>query len=216
MCFAVLIAMTLAGGRPEAQAGTVEPPRKASAPPGRVTPSRARTLGSIEPPRVVSMLPLFFVPEGQAPPTSAQKDLFRRHMVCCQERYRQLLGGRNTFRIAVDLPQVYQSRFSLAELKRPAGNPPWPGTAEIAGELLAAHRQNRYNCKYIFVVVLMNPSEDWPGGYGGCSTGAATRRAAWRSCPRTPSTGLPTSSRRCSTRSVTRWGCRMSININMI
>jgi hypothetical protein len=73
-----------------------------------------------------------------------------------------MLSGRDTFTLAKGRVQVYRSPSSLAELKAAAQL----GVPRIAGELLATTNSNRVACPYVFVVVLMNPSDGFPDADG--------------------------------------------------
>jgi hypothetical protein len=110
-------------------------------------------------PEKVSLLPVFFVPRGEAPPTPEQKTNLMRHLKWCQERYAALLRG-DTFRLAAETPETYQGeRDSAFYKKQPQGAAP-----DFVGELLKSKRLNRVNCPYIFFIVVMSPEEDWIGG----------------------------------------------------
>jgi hypothetical protein len=122
------------------------------------------------PPETVGLLPVFFVPRGEAPPTPEQEAKLMRHLKWCQERYAILLRG-DTFRLA-ETPEVYRGEQDLEFYKkRPQGAAP-----DFVGELLKSKRLNRINCPYIFFIVVMSPEEDWIGGgarplNGGNNTG---------------------------------------------
>ena len=124
------------------------------------------------PPREVKVLPVFFVPKGELPPTSAQTKLLLRHLDWSRTRYRELLRNQTTFAVAPEKPFVYRSKRPLTFYrKQPEGSAP-----QIVSELLAKLKWTRYNCPYVLLVVVMNPKDDFPvpGGRslnGGFDTG---------------------------------------------
>jgi hypothetical protein len=111
------------------------------------------------PPEEVAVLPVFFVPKGETPPTAEQEERLMRHLKWCQDRYRTLLRG-DTFRLAASTPEVYQGeRDTDFYQKQPQGAAP-----DFVGELLKSKKLNRYNCPYIFFIVVISPDSDWIGG----------------------------------------------------
>jgi hypothetical protein len=109
-------------------------------------------------PENVSVLPVFFVPNGEALPTADQESRLVRHLKWCRDRYRTLLRG-DTFRL-VETPEVYRGeRDSAFYRQRPQGAAP-----DLVGELLRSKKMNRYNCPYIFFIVVMSADSDWIGG----------------------------------------------------
>jgi hypothetical protein len=73
-----------------------------------------------------------------------------------------MLSGLDTFTLERGTPLIHRSRTSLAELKAA----PEMGAPRITGELLGATRFNRLDCPYIFVAVVMNPTDSFPAGGG--------------------------------------------------
>lgn len=115
-------------------------------------------------PMRVSVLPLFFVPRGQPSPTQAQIDKLQKHIKITQQRYREMLGGRDTFEIAEMQPHIVRHRLSLPALKKAVAKHQL--SAYMLSQLFAKYRVNRFNCPYIFLVVIMNPQEAWPTASG--------------------------------------------------
>jgi hypothetical protein len=112
-------------------------------------------------PERVRVLPVFFVPADQTTPSAREQAGLQRHMLWAQRRYRELLGGRDTFELARDRPDVFRASFDLnvyLGLKDDA--------AQYMSELLAHYGFNRFTCPFVFVVVLANPCEDVPAGGG--------------------------------------------------
>jgi hypothetical protein len=135
----------------------------------RKTPERAgrsdrrRTRAALcEPPMRVQVRPVFFAPSDEAEPTAEQKRRFARHLDWCHRRYDEVLRGRDNFTLADGPALVHRSRVSLAELRAA----PESGAPRLTGELLAATHTNRFNCPYVFVIVVMNPYDDFPIGGG--------------------------------------------------
>ena len=126
------------------------------------------------PPALVKVQPVFFVPKGERPPSGEQRAKLTRHLKWTQTRYKELLGGRDTFTLADGKPQVYMAEQDLAFYRQL----PADGAPRFVEELLRRDKCNRYNCPNIFVVVIMNPNDDYPGGgaqpfNGGFNTGGA-------------------------------------------
>lgn len=111
------------------------------------------------PPEKVALLPVFFVPRGEEPPAPDQCERLMKHLKWSQRRYAALLRG-DTFRLAAETPEVFRGeRDSAFYKKQPQGAAP-----DFVGELLKGKRLDRFNCPYIFFIVVMSPGEDWIGG----------------------------------------------------
>jgi hypothetical protein len=114
------------------------------------------------PARAISVLPVFFVPTGQQAPSQDQSKRLMRHLKWSQTRYRELLGHGTTFAIAEQKPRVYRAQrpleFYRAQPERSAG--------QIVSELLGDLNYNRNNCPFVLLVVLMNPKDNVPPGWG--------------------------------------------------
>jgi hypothetical protein len=114
------------------------------------------------PPTHVTVQPVFFVSKDEQPPTEQQSVNLLRHLKWAQTRYRELLKGQDTFTLADGQPQVYGAEHDFAFYRQlPAG-----GAAQFVIELLKRDKCNRFNCPYIYVVVMMSPKEDYLGGGG--------------------------------------------------
>jgi hypothetical protein len=114
-------------------------------------------------PKRVGVLPLFLVPRGERPPTVTQLSKLQRHVRVAQRRYREMLSGRDTFEIDEKRPRIVHCNSTLAALKEvdkeQFGN-------YLVSELLGKFKVNRFNCPYVFLVVIMNPREAWPTAGG--------------------------------------------------
>src|SRR5262249_51196124 len=103
-----------------------------------------------------------FVPAGEDDPTAEQKRALARHLEICRKRYAEMLGNRDGFRVEPGGPKVVRSLKTLEALRALPEN----AAPEIAATLLGEFKVNRFNCPYIFLVVVMNPKEDRPAGGG--------------------------------------------------
>jgi hypothetical protein len=123
-------------------------------------------------PREVKVLPYFFVPRGEVGPTDAQSKKLTRHLEWTRTRYREMLGGRDTFAVAETTPRVFRASEPLSFYH----NETKDYAAQMVSELLRELKLNRCNCPYVFLLVVMNPKEQFPppGGRplnGGYNTG---------------------------------------------
>ncbi len=136
----------------------------------------ARAPADIDPtlPKEVDVLPVFFVAKGESLPTQQQKSLLMKHLKMSQDRYRELLG--DTFRIAREMPDVYRGKRPFAFYREHDG-----GAPHFVGELMEHYGFNRFNCPYVFMILVMNPRDDFPPGggrpcNGGYNTGCGLRQ----------------------------------------
>lgn len=126
-------------------------------------------------PERVDVLPVFFVPRGEAFPTREQKLKLMKHIKWAQDWYREALGGHDTFRIAKTTPDVYRAKNPFAFYRQ---RPPGEGVtyaSHFVGELLDHYDSNRFNCPYVFAVVFMSSKEDFPIGGGRPFNGGLNR-----------------------------------------
>jgi hypothetical protein len=123
-------------------------------------------------PQHVSVLPVFFVPRGQAGPTPKHIDMVMKHLEITQQCYKDMLKGRDTFTIAESGPQEVPDRLTLVSLKKLPGK---ERTKYLLRRLFKHFEINRFNCPYVFLVIIMCPNEAWPpaggrpinGGFNG-------------------------------------------------
>jgi hypothetical protein len=114
---------------------------------------------SLDPPRQLTVKPVFFVPQGEAGPTQEQIGSLNDHLKWCCRDYRKMLGDRDTFMLDDGVrPLVYHSPIRLAEFKAASEM----CAPQITGELLAATNFNRFNCPFVFVAIVMNPGGNFP------------------------------------------------------
>jgi hypothetical protein len=139
------------------------------------------------PPREVKVLPLFYVPRGEAAPTDDQATRLMRHLEWARTRYRELLHDQDTFTIAESKPRTIQSTHDLSFYR----GQPERSAPRVASELLKELRYTRFNCPYILLVVMMNSADDFPLGggrpfNGGYNTGGGILLVSSFSLDRVP------------------------------
>lgn len=117
---------------------------------------------AVTPPREVKVLPVFFVPAGELPPSEAQSTTLTRHLEWARSRYRELLPDHHTFTVAAQKPRVYRAERPLSFYRGQPEN----GAPQEVSELLAELKYNRCTCPYVLLTVLMNPRDDFPNGGG--------------------------------------------------
>lgn len=77
------------------------------------------------PPKLIKVLPIFFVPKGEDGPTAEQSKRLVQHLEMARARYRELLPNKSTFTIADEQPRVYRSKNTLDFLRdQPEGAAP--------------------------------------------------------------------------------------------
>jgi hypothetical protein len=113
-------------------------------------------------PERVKVLPVFFVPSDQSPPTRDQSARYMRHLKWARDRFSEMLGGRATFELAKEEPDVYRAAYPLLAY-RPL---PEDAAPRLVEELLRQYGTDRFRCPYIFAIILMNPCENHPAGGG--------------------------------------------------
>lgn len=118
----------------------------------------------------VQVLPVAFVCTDEKPPTPDESALFLRHLHWTRDRYREML--RDTFELAGEELKVVSGQKPL-DYYRPG---PERGAPEIVSELLTHFRLTRFNCPYVFCILLMNSRDSFPEGggrpiNGGINTG---------------------------------------------
>jgi hypothetical protein len=117
---------------------------------------------SLELPARIAVMPVFIVPAGGPGPSNAQKGALAKHLEHCRARYAEMLGNREGFKVAPGGPKIVHSRKTRAKLRAL----PEDAAPEIVATLLAEFKENRFTCPYVFVVIVMNPIDDWPAGGG--------------------------------------------------
>lgn len=119
----------------------------------------------------VKVLAVSFVPQGENEPTAEEQKLFLKHLQLAQARYREMLEG-DTFELAEQKVQVVAGQKPLDFYRKP----PERGAPDIVSELLTHLKLTRFNCPYVFCILLMNSKDSFPEGggrsiNGGINTG---------------------------------------------
>ncbi|HEY4263465.1 MAG TPA: LamG-like jellyroll fold domain-containing protein, partial [Schlesneria sp.] len=119
----------------------------------------------------IEVLPVAFVPLGEQSPTADEQKLFMKHLQLAQDRFRVMLDG-DSFDLAESKVQIIKGQKPLDFYRRP----PERGAPDIVSELLTHLRLTRFNCPYVFCILLMNSKDNFPEGggrsiNGGINTG---------------------------------------------
>lgn len=110
-------------------------------------------------PQRVSVMPVFFVPDDQAPPTQKQMDMVTEHLAVAQQCYKTMLKGRDTFQIADPAGRILRDSFTLERMQKLESR---KFTKYLLTRLFAHFEVNRFNCPYVFLVIVMCPEKPWP------------------------------------------------------
>lgn len=119
----------------------------------------------------VRVLPLAFVPTDQQPPSAEQQRLLLKHLEWAQRRYREMLNG-DTFEVEKDQVDIVRGTHPLDYYRQTRER----GAPDIVAELLAHYQVSRFECPYVFCIMLMNSKDSFPEGggrtiNGGMNTG---------------------------------------------
>ena len=110
----------------------------------------------------VTVLPLFLVRKGEPEPSRDESERLMRHIEWSQKRYRELLGGAHSFELESKSPEVYRAEHDLNFYRRqPEGAAP-----RFVAELLRHFRVSRTECRSVYLIVVMNPYDNFPNGGG--------------------------------------------------
>lgn len=115
-----------------------------------------------KPPATLEVLPVFFVPQGEAKPSAKERKLVTDHLKWTQDTYRKLLQGKSSFRIANREAPVIEGRGGL-DMYRLL---PEMAAPEIVGEILDHLQQDRFSTPYIFLIIIANRQNEFPVGGG--------------------------------------------------
>ena len=116
------------------------------------------------PPERVSVMPVVFTPKGEKTPGRELNAPILRHLQWTQRRYGELLG--TTFEIE-DKVRRFRGAKTLEEYRERDGN----AVLDFAAELLKEYGYNRFNSPYVFLILVVNPKDDWPLGVGSVLNG---------------------------------------------
>lgn len=130
---------------------------------GFCVPCRAVRLAEGEVPCHVSVLPVFFVPQDEGAATRDMQEKLVEHLRVAQQCYRRMLKSRDTFTIAKEPPRIVHAKHpsDYYEFSRRVGR-----KLESVNEILQAFDYNRFNCPHIFVIVVVNSTNNVPAGSG--------------------------------------------------
>jgi hypothetical protein len=115
----------------------------------------------------IDVLPVFFVPADAPDPTQDEIQRFQEHLNITQNRYKELLHGRDTFTIAPASPLVYHSPHNVSYFTLGTDGR-W---GKLTSELLSYMNVTRFSLSHVLVVIFMNPYDDWPGYTGATING---------------------------------------------
>ena len=135
----------------------------------------------------IKVLPVFFVPLGELPPTDTQMTNLMHYLTWTQQRYRDMLNNRATFDLATTRPIVYRGRETTAFYRSQLDG----GAAQYVTELLGFVNYDRFNCPFVFLVMYMSPINEFPAGggrplNGGFNTGGGVVILSSYTLDRTP------------------------------
>lgn len=140
-------------------------------------------------PSQISVQPVFFIPKGQSQPTEKQKNDFLRHLKWTHKKYLELLGGRDTFILNKDSFLLINGKYSLSHYRKL----PERAALQFSSEILEQTGFNRFNCPYIFTVMVVNSEDHFPAGSGrpfngGINTGGGVMIMSTGTLDRSPLT----------------------------
>ncbi|MCK4797781.1 MAG: hypothetical protein KAT05_10380 [Spirochaetes bacterium] len=108
----------------------------------------------------IEVLPIVFVPLDVEEPTTDEIKLFQQHISIAQNRFEELMKNRDAFKISSESPRIVKSQSNLQYFKNSTDG----GAAKYMAELLPHFNMNRYNLSYVFLILVMNPSDNFPLG----------------------------------------------------
>ncbi len=126
-------------------------------------PCQGQTLEEGDIPERVTVLPVFFVPAGQEEPSEEQIRKLMKHLRIAQISYKHMLKDRDTFEITIP-PRIIHGLYNVDHYR--LKDRPNKMNYEPLCEVFTQCGWNRFNCPHVLVMVVMNPTEDCPGGGG--------------------------------------------------
>ncbi len=114
------------------------------------------------PPPSVTVLPCFFVPRGEHPPSDKQVLRLLQHLEMAQSRFAEIFNGQDTFRISSEPQKIIAYTYDLTFFR----NLQKREEHHISGYVLNALNHNRYSCPYICLTVVQNEADPFPGNGG--------------------------------------------------
>jgi len=113
------------------------------------------------PPKQVSIFPVFFVASDQPNPPAAEAEMLQRHLSSAQDWFKSQLRGESTFKIFSDQAYLYRGRHPLAHY---VSQEPGKRAPLHLIELLEHFKLTRFNCPFVFVVIVDSLDERPNGG----------------------------------------------------
>ena len=113
------------------------------------------------PPKTVSVFPVFFVASDQKDPSLQQADLLIRHLQWARKWYLDQLKDGGTFELFSDQPYLFRGRHPLAHY---VGLPKGERAPAHVQELLEHFQLSRFNCPFVFVMIVDELKERPAGG----------------------------------------------------
>lgn len=113
-------------------------------------------------PALIHVKPVFFVPKNEQPPTQQQLTKLSKHLKITQKWYKRMLLDRDTFGLVKGKPQVIDGDYTLDEYLEKYDNI----ALQVTSEILTKLNLTRFNCPYLFFIVLMQSNKDSPGPSG--------------------------------------------------
>lgn len=98
----------------------------------------------------LTVRPVFYITKDGSAPPPAEAKLLEDHLELARNRFADLLNG-DTFQLWDRKPIVFQSNYYSGELDASNDN----GMAEASDEVLKALGRTRWNCPYVFVVIVV-------------------------------------------------------------
>ena len=118
---------------------------------------------------VLRVRTVFFLPVDQEAPTADSSDRLLRHVVWTRNRYGELLAG-TTFGLEEKVTVVRGTHPLLAYRSLPED-----GVPHYVRELFLHDSVDRGSCPFVYVIILVNPCENWPVGGGRPFNGGFNR-----------------------------------------
>jgi hypothetical protein len=115
-----------------------------------------------QPPDRIEVLPVFVVPQGEPEPTATQIDTLMAHVNWSRERFHEMLDCRVTFAVHEDAPQIHAADHAIEHYQQLFES----GVPQMTSELLDRFGYGRFDTPHVYLMLVMNPDEDFPTGGG--------------------------------------------------
>jgi hypothetical protein len=121
--------------------------------------------------QAVRVLPIYYVPAGQKPPSESLRAAFTRHLKIAQARYAELLPQRITFALTDGPARIIHGREDLAWARKDYKAEAKSMTCEI----LRGLDVTQLTCPWVLAVMVMNSEDGFPAGGGRPLNGGLNR-----------------------------------------